>query len=710
MGYCGYFAVQINNATLNNQQDQLIKLRVYPDELKVNGDRYSAIAYDLSHHQKVQMYGYIDSQAKQQQFTKIKDTTEWIVQGKRSGILPATNENQFDSIQFNLTKHIYNQVNIEKIESIQRAKIPTKLVWQNQCHRIRIFLIQYFAKIPATTRDYCNSLLIGNSPSDFYEKMSGVKQLGLIHLFSISGMHVVIFISLLRRLLIELHFNKEWTTWVLIVVLPAYLIIGGGSSSLIRSILMAELSLFGQAKLCHLSKVDIWSLGLLGGLLIQPNVLLTLGGQLSYLLALMLQFLPDQHESLMNAVLLNLVGLPSILYFVFEWHVLSLLASYLMIPFFSVVIFPLVIVAALSFGTLPQVTNLIEQCLNLFQFVVNQIGELPGLIHFGKPPLMLAMGLFVISLIVAALPNNRRCWLGLVASYLAIFCLIHFPLAGEVVFFDIGQGDSFLIRTPFNRNVILIDTGGQLTFPKPNWANGTSPTSRAMRVSVNYLKSKGISQIDTLCLSHQDTDHIGYSSDVLKHLKVKQIIYPAGMESQANFKQKVLPLAQHQHSKLVPVTDSSQIANFPLQILHPFKAGKGANEDSMVLSGKFGHKQFLFMGDLDQNGEKQVIKRYPNLKTDVLKLGHHGSKTASAPSFIKQVQPEVAIISAGRMNRYGHPNNKTMKTLKKQNVPSLSTQKYGMIKYEFDPFNHQKWITILKGNELTWMLPPYENS
>lgn len=211
MGYCGYFAVQINNATLNNQQDQLIKLRVYPDELKVNGDRYSAIAYDLSHHQKVQMYGYIDSQAKQQQFTKIKDTTEWIVQGKRSGILPATNENQFDSIQFNLTKHIYNQVNIEKIESIQRAKIPTKLVWQNQCHRIRIFLIQYFAKIPATTRDYCNSLLIGNSPSDFYEKMSGVKQLGLIHLFSISGMHVVIFISLLRRLLIELHFNKEWT-------------------------------------------------------------------------------------------------------------------------------------------------------------------------------------------------------------------------------------------------------------------------------------------------------------------------------------------------------------------------------------------------------------------------------------------------------------------------------------------------------------------
>ena len=710
VGLCQYVTNKIHIQTISSQQEQRVKLRIYADELKINGDRYQAHAYDELKHQKVQVTGLIESKQRQSQLLEINETTEWVVTGQTSAIQPATNENQFDAVQYNLTKHIYNQINVQKIEKINLAPISWDFKFQNWCHLIRNQLIRYFQTMPSTTKDYCNSLLIGNSPSDFYEKMSGIKQLGLIHLFSISGMHVVIFISLLRRILVELHFNREWTTWILITILPVYLIIGGGSASLIRSILMAEFALFGKAKICQLSKIDIWSLGLIGGLLIQPNVLLTLGGQLSYLLALMIQFLPANRESLENAVLLNIIGLPSILYFVFEWHVLSLLASYLMIPMFSSLVFPLVILAALSFGLIPELTNFIEQGLNLFQLVVNQIGDLPGLIHFGKPSLILTLILFVISLLVFARPKLKRRWIILITSYLIIFGIIHFPLFGEVVFFDIGQGDSFLIREPFNRNVIMIDTGGQLSFPKATWETGKPSSSRAMRTSINYLKSRGISRIDTLCLSHQDTDHIGYSCDLLKHITVQRIIYPAGMEEQANFKHQVLPLAIKQHSILIPVTDKTKVVNLPLRILHPFNQGKGANEDSLVLVGEFGHQRFLFMGDLDRNGENEVVRRYPNLKTDILKLGHHGSKTASDPSFIKSVQPQLAIISAGRINRYGHPNNETMENLKKQHIRSLSTQKYGMIKYEYGPFNHKKWITKLKGNELTWMLPPYENS
>ena len=86
------------------------------------------------------------------------------------------------------------------------------------------------------------------------------------------------------------------------------------------------------------------------------------------------------------------------------------------------------------------------------------------------------------------------------------------------------------------------------------------------------------------------------------------------------------------------------------------------------------------MGDLDRRGERQVLQDYPSLKVNIVKLGHHGSRTSSDPNFIKQLEPELAIISAGRHNRYGHPNQETLNTLKMENISSLSTQNQGMIK------------------------------
>lgn len=189
-------------------------------------------------------------------------------------------------------------------------------------------------------------------------------------------------------------------------------------------------------------------------------------------------------------------------------------------------------------------------------------------------------------------------------------------------------------------------------------------------------------------------------------MKVKQITFPKGMEQQANFKRKVLPLALKQHTQLIPITDKVRVPGLPLQIMHPFKSGHGANEDSVVLAGKFAGTTFLFMGDLDRAGERAIMSKYPDLKVDVLKLGHHGSKTASDPAFIRQVKPQLAIISAGRMNRYGHPNQETLTTLKKDQIQSMSTQKFGMISYQYDLFKHRRWVTKLKGNELAWMLRP----
>jgi competence protein ComEC len=115
-----------------------------------------------------------------------------------------------------------------------------------------------------------------------------------------------------------------------------------------------------------------------------------------------------------------------------------------------------------------------------------------------------------------------------------------------------------------------------------------------------------------------------------------------------------------------------------LQVLAP-ESGAGQNEDSLVIKTKVGDKTFLFTGDLEQAGEKKLIHDYPNLKVDVLKLGHHGSRTSTAPEFVAAIDPQFGIVSSGRNNRYGHPHEEVLETLVNQTV--LRTDQQGMIQF-----------------------------
>ncbi|WP_054658201.1 ComEC/Rec2 family competence protein [Apilactobacillus ozensis] len=103
------------------------------------------------------------------------------------------------------------------------------------------------------------------------------------------------------------------------------------------------------------------------------------------------------------------------------------------------------------------------------------------------------------------------------------------------------------------------------------------------------------------------------------------------------------------------------------------------------------------MGDLSSNGEDKLINVYPNLNADVLKLGHHGSKTSSSENFLEKINPKLAIISAGKNNLYHHPNVETIYRLNKRSISYLSTQNYGMISYCYSIFGNDKWVSGNKG-------------
>lgn len=690
--------------TLKEPQQVHQLVVVNPDQVQVNGNLAIVKAEVVGSRRKETLMIQTESQHQQAHLQRLRRQQWWQVRGELRPIVPATNFNQFDNRLYERSQGIYNQLNVA---DWQMVSTPRTLSWSRLCHEWRAALHQYFLTLPQPLAGYCQRLLIGDNDLATADLMTNVKKLGVIHLFCISGMHVVLLTTLLRRLLVYCYLSPSMIDLLLAAALLAYLIIGGGSASLVRAVVMAECLLLGRR--LNLSGLDRWAISLLVGLFIDPYLLFFLGGQLSYLLSLLLQVLDHRFNGWQLSAVMNLASLPSLLTFVYQFHWLSFLTSYLLIPVFSVAIFPAVIVSALTYRWLPLLGQLVNQFLILIHRMLAIMAETPGMIHFGKPSPVMAMVMLALILWAAANPGCQRAW-GAVALILASnFLLIHFPPSGEVTFVDIGQGDAMIIRTPFSRHVALIDTGGKLSFTRQAWQRRVVNSDVAERTSLNYLKSRGISHIDAVCLSHHDTDHIGYLSTVLSEMRVDDVLVPAGMEKQPQLARQLQSPANIRRPRIIPVTAGATLPQLGLQVLHPFGRGKAENTDSMVLVGAYGQLRFLFTGDLDQAGERRLLRRYPDLQVDVLKLGHHGSKTASGAKFLHQVRPRIGIISAGRFNRYGHPNNATMKRVAAAHIQPLSTQQYGMIRYTFVG-HHGQWQTRLRGDELKWMLPPYDNS
>ena len=689
VGRCLIITNDARRQTVKKEHEIVQTILVNPDMLKINGNLVTTIAKTTGGEK------YLCSMTvlKQSQLQELHNATKPLkinIRGNIQPIAPATNENQFNPQQFYRSQGIFNSIR-GQVGDLQAMETT----YGSFLHSQRAKLIHYFCTLPAPCNYYCNRLLLGYSDIELIDIIRAVQKLGIVHLFCLSGLHVTVLCTIVRKMLSFLNMTREKINIIQLFTLPIFLVIGGQSISLTRAIIMLELGII--FRMVGIKSCDSWSLGLLIHTLIVPGVLLNLGGQLSYLLSFALCRFKWQ-TVWQQTTDLNIVGLPVLLNTTYQFHCLTTLLNYVMIPIFSWIMLPMILICAIFGSIFPWIVKICNQGLIWYQKLIQLLSNAPGLVIYGKLPGWCSLVLVISTLIWCEhsfAPQKMRNMI--ITSYIAIFLWIHFPCQGEVTFFDIGQGDSILIREPFNQTISLIDTGGQLHFKTPAWQRRTPTTDGAQKISINYLKSKGITTIDTVLLSHSDADHIGFLTTVCQEMKVKSIVVPSGMERLSKFTKRIST-----NTKVIPVTDKVMVNNVPLKILHPFQKGHGKNEDSLVLYGKFGSKSFIFTGDLDRHGEKQVLVHYPALTADVVKLGHHGSKTSSDPQFIKQLAPQLAIISAGRHNRYGHPNQETLSTLKRQGTLSWSTQRYGMINYYYGQ-NYGHFKTKLRGDEFNWM-------
>lgn len=233
----------------------------------------------------------------------------------------------------------------------------------------------------------------------------------------------------------------------------------------------------------------------------------------------------------------------------------------------------------------------------------------------------------------------------------------------SVHYINVGQGDSTLIRAPYGEN-ILID-GGNI--------NGSN--------LVSYLKKQGIKTIDVMISTHPDADHIGGLDDVLKAFTVKSVYAPKVSHTTQAYVD-FLKAVQAEKLSIKPVQKGVKIPvkGVTATFLAPVKTyDKDLNDWSAVLRVVYNKKSFLFTGDAELKSETDMIQSKQVLKSDVLKVGHHGAKTSTGQAFLNAVKPSVAVISVGKGNRYGHPTTETINRLKAAKAAIYRTDLQGHI-------------------------------
>lgn len=245
--------------------------------------------------------------------------------------------------------------------------------------------------------------------------------------------------------------------------------------------------------------------------------------------------------------------------------------------------------------------------------------------------------------------------------------LIYFNNKKEVTYLDVGQGDSIFIKMPYNTSNILIDTGGKEDYYNEEWSEKNTSFSIGKDTICMYLKSLGVKKLNYLILTHGDMDHLGEAINIINCIKIDNVIFNYGNIND-NEKNVINVLKKKQIKYyFYKVGNKIKSYNYYLNFISPIKDYNDENDNGLVIYLNIDNTKFLFTADISTIVEEDIIKNN-DIKTDILKVAHHGSKTSSSVNFINNIKPKVCIISVGENNKFGHPNKNTLDTLNKCNI------------------------------------------
>ncbi len=564
----------------------------------------------------------------------------------------------------------------------------------------RRFLRKHIRSVfPASLQTEAEALLIGDRSTMDDDLSDQYRTLGITHLFAISGLHVGLLTMLFRLSAKRLRLRMETIDALLLLLLPCYAVLAGGAPSVWRAVSVTILILLCATGRIRMGMDDALALSALFFLLLKPYVLYQPGFQLSYGAAFALVcsagFLQRQQSFLALSAsvtaITQLALAPVLLYHFYELSLSSFLVNLAYVPLYSLIILPanlvLLIVSLVSKTAAVPLFAIYEPFRHLVSAATEWIAELPGQVWTAGQPDNLWLILMFASVLAGfvLIEKSGRLLPGLTVILLTAFAFQLKPYTDQtayITFIDVGQGDSILIELPFRKAVYLVDTGGQVSFGEEDWRTPEKPFQIGRQVVVPYLKGKGISKIDHLVITHAHMDHMEAADEVLRDISVESVHVPKGSLAE----EQMVPMVEEAARQNIDILsrqagDGWRAGEALFNYISPFAGPYVHNNSSLVLLMTIASWQVLFTGDLEAEGEEQIIRTYGHMdwRPLILKAGHHGSDTSTTQEFLDFLRPELAVISAGRGNRYGHPHPDVTGRLREAGIPHLITAQDGTV-------------------------------
>ncbi|WP_078413835.1 DNA internalization-related competence protein ComEC/Rec2 [Priestia abyssalis] len=547
------------------------------------------------------------------------------------------------------------------------------------------------------------ALIYGERKYISEETLQHYQEGGVIHLLAISGLHVGFLAGMIFYVLIRLGVTRERATAFLLLILPFYAIIAGAAPSVIRAVMMTVLVLMVLFMKTAMTPHDAISLTFLLMLAADPYYIYHIGFQLSFVVSFFLimshRLIENTsasfwHQLLAASIVSQLSSLPLILYHFYQISLLSLPLNLLFIPLFSMVILPACLCILCLLMIVPFLGETLSFILNMLLDVSDRLVAFAVTfpytrLIFGQPSLLVTISLYIGMLwLFAAWESNgkHRVWAGSCLVLLMLFQYYQFDMSaeGRVTVIDVGQGDSILIELPYRKGVYLVDTGGKVSFEKEPWQEKRHSFEVGKDVLLPFFYARGIRQIDKLFITHGDYDHAGAAETILNNVKVQELVI-GKKDSLAELEKNLVEKSRSQGIDVILAEkgDMWREGNFSFYVLSPTGNEKSKNDQSLVLYTKLGGLTWLFTGDLELSGEEQLVKDFPALRADILKVGHHGSKTSSSSLFLDHIKPKAAIISVGKHNRYQHPHSSVIEEFEKRKILLFRTDEDGAVYFRF---------------------------
>lgn len=551
-----------------------------------------------------------------------------------------TNQNTFNYQKYLYYKKIYYLVEATSINKIANN--------HNYLYTIKNTLYQKINKLKSS--NYIKTLLFcDNTLSKEIKESYRIN--GISHLFSVSGMHINFFVSIIYLYLNKITYNKRIKYLITNIFIITYLILFP-SSSLLRSAVMSILYSINYLLKLKIKKIDILLLTLGVSLLINPFIIYDLGYIYSYTITffLVLSSSTLKKKNKINKIiyislLSFLASIPITIYNSFEINIISILLNIILVPIISIIILPLTILTYI-FPILDSILYLFTNTLETISLFISKTNITK--IIFPKPSLLIIVLYYIIFLL--SCQNKKYFYLNiilLIIIYISPYLNSNF----EVVMFEVGEADCHLIKYPYNKNTILIDTGKN--------------EYKIKNEVIPYLKSIGIKKIDYLIITHGDEDHIGGSITLINNFQVKNVILNKG-----TFTDIEKELIKNLNKKKIPYQiniNKINLSNYTIYLLNNTKYNN-ENDNSIITYFTYQKYKFLYMGDASITTEDNLLENYNLNNISILKVGHHGSNTSSSKDFISQINPSISLISVGENNIYHHPNKEVINNLSKSRI------------------------------------------